>query len=630
MGTTFSDRRGWRARLVRGAAVVLASLVALLASIPLGRVTAAPAAGAADWSPVLPSDFPDPSVLAWNGAYYAFATQSTSSTAPTTNIQVATSADGLHWTLAQTDALPALPSWATAGDTWAPSVAYDRTDDEFVMYYTATEASTGSQCIGVATAPAADPTGPYHDTSSAPVVCQDGGDAAPTIDNGDYGGSIDPDVFTDSAGNSWLIWKSDGNHVGDGTVIWSVPLAPDLQSPTSTAPTELLTDEEPWQDGVVEGPDMVETPAGGYDLFYSGNDAATSAYGIGWASCPSGPSVPCTDQSVAGPLLGTEPGMSGPGSPDVYTLSASGETLMAFSAWQGTTTGFLGCGIRPMYLAQLSFEATGTPSLAPALATGPAANPPCATAASGYWQVGADGGVFAFGNAGFYGSTGSLRLNRPVVGMAATPDHRGYWLVASDGGVFAFGDAGFYGSTGGLPLRAPVIGMLPTLDGRGYWLIAADGGVFAFGDAIFYGSAAGLALDSPVTGAASSFLAGGYWLVDANGQVYSFGNAPYEGQPASAPGGYRIVGMAPTHDDNGYWLASANGNVATFGDAAQYGSEYGVRLAAPIVGMAATGDGGGYWVQGADGGIFAFGDAPFYGSMGGRTLNAPMVGIAID
>jgi len=31
--------------------------------------------------------------------------------------------------------------------------------------------------------------------------------------------------------------------------------------------------------------------------------------------------------------------------------------------------------------------------------------------------------------------------------MAATPDRRGYWLVASDGGVFAYGDAGFYGST---------------------------------------------------------------------------------------------------------------------------------------------------------------------------------------
>jgi len=33
--------------------------------------------------------------------------------------------------------------------------------------------------------------------------------------------------------------------------------------------------------------------------------------------------------------------------------------------------------------------------------------------------------------------------------MAATPDGGGYWLVASDGGIFAFGDAQYFGSTGG-------------------------------------------------------------------------------------------------------------------------------------------------------------------------------------
>ncbi len=55
----------------------------------------------------------------------------------------------------------------------------------------------------------------------------------------------------------------------------------------------------------------------------------------------------------------------------------------------------------------------------------------------GNWLVGADGGVFTFG-VRFAGSTGSRKLNAPVVGMAATPDRGGYWLVATDGGVFAF------------------------------------------------------------------------------------------------------------------------------------------------------------------------------------------------
>ena len=76
----------------------------------------------------------------------------------------------------------------------------------------------------------------------------------------------------------------------------------------------------------------------------------------------------------------------------------------------------------------------------------------------------------------------------PIVGMAATPDGRGYWLVASDGGIFSFGDAGFYGSIGGHALNQPIVGMAATPDGRGYWLVASDGGIFSFGDAGFYGS----------------------------------------------------------------------------------------------------------------------------------------------
>ncbi len=41
------------------------------------------------------------------------------------------------------------------------------------------------------------------------------------------------------------------------------------------------------------------------------------------------------------------------------------------------------------------------------------------------------------GDAGFYGSTGNMVLNKPIVGMASTPDGGGYWLVGSDGGIFS-------------------------------------------------------------------------------------------------------------------------------------------------------------------------------------------------
>ena len=59
--------------------------------------------------------------------------------------------------------------------------------------------------------------------------------------------------------------------------------------------------------------------------------------------------------------------------------------------------------------------------------------------------------------------------------------------MASDGGIFTFGDAGFYGSTGNLHLNQPVVGMTAAQDGNGYFLVASDGGIFTFGSALFEG-----------------------------------------------------------------------------------------------------------------------------------------------
>jgi len=64
---------------------------------------------------------------------------------------------------------------------------------------------------------------------------------------------------------------------------------------------------------------------------------------------------------------------------------------------------------------------------------------------SGYYLIGADGGVFAFG-APFPGSLGNLRLNEPIVDAAVVADtstglHR-LVLTAADGGTFALGSAG--------------------------------------------------------------------------------------------------------------------------------------------------------------------------------------------
>jgi len=53
------------------------------------------------------------------------------------------------------------------------------------------------------------------------------------------------------------------------------------------------------------------------------------------------------------------------------------------------------------------------------IAAAPARVHIAAAQATGYWLVASDGGIFAFGDAHFFGSTGSIHLNKPIVAMTA-------------------------------------------------------------------------------------------------------------------------------------------------------------------------------------------------------------------
>ena len=244
-------------------------------------------------------------------------------------------------------------------------------------------------------------------------------------------------------------------------------------------------------------------------------------------------------------------------------------------------------------------------------------------------MVASDGGIFSFGDAPFYGSMGGTRLNKPVVGMASTPDGKGYWMVASDGGIFSFGDATFYGSMGGTRLNKPVVGMASTPDGKGYWLVAADGGIFSFGDAAFYGSLGGMPIGQSVVGMASTPDGKGYWMVTNQGAVFNFGDARFGGSMGGTRLAQPVVGIEPTADGRGYYLVASDGGIFSFGDARFDGSMGGTRLNKPVVALAADATAQGYWEFASDGGIFSFGDAPFYGSMGGTPLNQPIVGASL-
>jgi hypothetical protein len=284
--------------------------------------------------------------------------------------------------------------------------------------------------------------------------------------------------------------------------------------------------------------------------------------------------------------------------------------------------------IRRLVLAVLVAALPLLAAVAAAVVT--SAAPPAGAATTttpAYWLVASDGGIFSFGGAPFYGSTGGMALNKPVVGMASTSDGGGYWLVASDGGVFSYGDATFYGSTGSITLNKPVVGMAAVPGGGGYWLVASDGGVFSYGSARFYGSTGSMRLNKPVVGMAATPDGGGYWLVASDGGIFAYGDAAFHGSTGSLVLNKPVIGMITGPGGAGYFLVASDGGIFSFGSAPFYGSLGGLTLKNPIVAAAATPTGNGYWFTDSAGLVSNFGSASYFGSAP-SALFRPIVGMA--
>ncbi len=251
----------------------------------------------------------DPSILSVGSAYFAYGTNSGDENVPTLE-----SNDLSHWSQIG-DALPSLPSWASPGLVWSPDATLDP-QGGYELFFSAYDKGMGTFCVGRAVS--SSPVGPFVATGAGPVLCQ-----------GNEGGAIDPSIYSEG-GSDYLLWKSDGEG-GQATGIW-VQRLDSTDSTLLGSPTELLTANSEWEDGIVEGPAMVRV-SGGLYLLFSGNHWRTSNYAIGATTC-STPVGPCSPDAQI--LLRTSGTSVGPGGPS--TFSVFGKPMLAYSTWIGSSS----------------------------------------------------------------------------------------------------------------------------------------------------------------------------------------------------------------------------------------------------------------------------------------------------
>ncbi|MGC4806987.1 family 43 glycosylhydrolase [Micromonospora sp. DT233] len=306
---------------------VLALLAAALVAAPLFASAPAAAAATTPAALVIGSDFPDPDVLKVGATYHAYSTNNGNGNVP---VATATSLTG-PWTR-RADALPTLGAWATGGRTWAPDVT-QRADGRYVLYYTALSRAVGRQCIGAALATS--PLGPFAPVGTGPLVC-----------NGGEGGDIDASSFVDGTGLRYLLYKDDGNAIGQPTNLWLQRVAADgvtLQG----ARVELLRNDRAEEGGIIEAPVLTKVGER-YVLFYSlggyGGDGYQSSYATSTAL--TGPYTKAyrsllTTASVDGSVRG-------PGGADV--VREAGGDHIVFHGWINNYSA------RGMYVAALGWS----------------------------------------------------------------------------------------------------------------------------------------------------------------------------------------------------------------------------------------------------------------------------------
>ncbi|MDR1789592.1 MAG: glycoside hydrolase family 43 protein, partial [Opitutaceae bacterium] len=246
-------------------------------------------------SPAATIPIADPFVLLHNDTYYAYGTGD--ETDPDGVFHVYTSKNLRVWrkhppVLRRAD-IAAAPVIATRF-FWAPEVVYRQSDQKFYLFYTASNDTSNSEHLYVATADS--PLGPFTNISA-----------------------LLPDT---RAIDSTLVFDGDipllffVRTMSGQNIIHSARLNSDWKS-LATSPVEVLRPTETWENGCTEGPSIIGPRNGTYYLLYSGNWYDNQNYSVGYATSKSlngpwtkYPSNPILKKSATHNLYG--PGHGGP------------------------------------------------------------------------------------------------------------------------------------------------------------------------------------------------------------------------------------------------------------------------------------------------------------------------------
>lgn len=158
-------------------------------------------------NPVLNGFYADPNIVVFGDTYYIYPTTDGGTSWDSTYFKAFSSKDMVNWKDEGVILDLKDVSWSGGVNAWAPTIA--EKNGKYYFYYSSKNKDNDEKSLGVAVSDS--PTGPFVDKGE------------PLTDGTNLKGQIDPAVFTDDDGQSYLYW-------GNGSTMYAAKLNDDMVS----------------------------------------------------------------------------------------------------------------------------------------------------------------------------------------------------------------------------------------------------------------------------------------------------------------------------------------------------------------------------------------------------------------